>query len=176
MLDIVHMYHFTWQVDKVRWLGRSRFMSLYVYTSLKFLIIYHKPLLLIKPVCENKHIYINNLLKQKKNSCHKHLLLFCGCFRAILTNFKLFVLNVNCKVRLNFYMDKNRIKYLFTWSYRELWRYTVRMLFLQFFQPSLFCNKLSTRWFVSTFGKFSLLEHLLFCPFQTSFFFYLLLC
>lgn len=67
MLDIVHMFHFTWQeVDKVRWLGRSRFMSLYVYTSLKFLIIYHKPLLLIKPVCENKHIYINNLLKQKK--------------------------------------------------------------------------------------------------------------
>lgn len=65
MLDIVHMYHFTWQVDKVRWLGRSRFMTLYVYTSLKFLIIYHKPLLLIKPVCENKHIYMNNLLKQK---------------------------------------------------------------------------------------------------------------
>lgn len=28
-------------------------------------MIYHKPLLLIKPVCENKHIYINNLLKQK---------------------------------------------------------------------------------------------------------------
>lgn len=102
MLDIIHMFHFTWQeVDKVRWLGRSRFMSLYVYTSLKFLIIYHKPLLLIKPVCENKHIYINNLLKQN-TVVILHLLLFCGCFRAILTNFKLFVLNVNCKVRFNF--------------------------------------------------------------------------